>query len=272
MSGQICVTAGTPQCLMDLRFSPDGSQVVGVRAATETSGSAIWVANSDGTSARQLVAPDYGDHDPTWAPDGRSVLFVRVVRVDHRCVGNGGSVTNALESVEVETGARSAIVAPDVCWIYENPEWSTDRTRIITGGYHPSGSALASLWWVNPQTGGRTAITALQGFDNARFSPDGSMIVAGENRYFRFPTHAEIRVVDAANPGTTIFSQLPQQGGGIRIQPTFTPDGKSISWGDCRPQCGVYSRLLPTPDTPDTPIVQDITGRFPPNRISTGSR
>ncbi len=94
MSGQICVAVGTPQCLMDLRFSPDGSKVVGVRAATQTSGSAIWVANSDGTSARQLVAPDYGDDDPTWAPDGRSVLFVRVVRVDHRCVGNGGSVTN----------------------------------------------------------------------------------------------------------------------------------------------------------------------------------
>lgn len=62
----------------DARFSPDGSQIVYAsrRPPEDAANSGIYVMNADGTNARRLVASGaLSDGQPTFSPDGRSVVF-----------------------------------------------------------------------------------------------------------------------------------------------------------------------------------------------------
>jgi Tol biopolymer transport system component len=57
-------------------WSPDGRQIVFCRAA-ETHGShgSIWVADSDGKNAKQVIEDDSPVLEVSWFPDGKSVAF-----------------------------------------------------------------------------------------------------------------------------------------------------------------------------------------------------
>lgn len=66
------------------RWSPDGRQVafssnrahyVGTATDTGTPDFDIWIVNADGSQARRLTTDPSNDADPTWTPDGTSIVF-----------------------------------------------------------------------------------------------------------------------------------------------------------------------------------------------------
>ena len=58
----------------DASFSPDGRRIVFARY--DTTGSEIWTANADGSSAQLLPTTDgFFKVEPVWAPSGRFVAF-----------------------------------------------------------------------------------------------------------------------------------------------------------------------------------------------------
>jgi TolB protein len=58
------------------RWSPDGKQLVFCRnpQGRKTKGS-IWIVNADGTGARRIIEDDSDILEPTWFPDGNSIVF-----------------------------------------------------------------------------------------------------------------------------------------------------------------------------------------------------
>lgn len=68
-----------PRC-GEVRISPDSKHFVFVLTKTDpkanTRESHIWLANADGTGARQLTQGTTGEASPRWAADGKSVLFL----------------------------------------------------------------------------------------------------------------------------------------------------------------------------------------------------
>jgi dipeptidyl aminopeptidase/acylaminoacyl peptidase len=62
------------------RVSPDGQRIAYVLRTTDLEANRgrtdLWLAHADGTSPRQLTSHPDGDHQPVWAPDGKSLFFL----------------------------------------------------------------------------------------------------------------------------------------------------------------------------------------------------
>jgi len=97
-------------------FAPDGSSIAFTRVVTAQDRPRLFLADTDGTNARQVgdIPVEAGD----WAPDGRSIL-----------VESAGG----LYTVDIASGTATAIVmaaSPDEGNL-GNPQWSPDGTRIL---------------------------------------------------------------------------------------------------------------------------------------------
>jgi Tol biopolymer transport system component len=96
--------------------APDGRSIAFTRAVTAQGSPLLFLADADGTNARQVgdLVVDAGD----WAPDGRSIL-----------VASGGR----LYSVDIATGKATAVfmAADPNEGNLGNPQWSPDGTRIL---------------------------------------------------------------------------------------------------------------------------------------------
>jgi Tol biopolymer transport system component len=127
-SGGLDITVDRPA------WSPDGRWIAfGLR---EAGGGSIAVVKRDGGAVRYITDGRNGpaedaepgdwpdDHGPDWSPDGRQIVFTRVVWLCPRCDQeeifsarpNGADV----QSVTTDTGYASA-----------GPSWSPDGTRIV---------------------------------------------------------------------------------------------------------------------------------------------
>ena len=65
------------QNLQATRWSPDGKQLVGMRAGA-SAGDSLWIVDKDGGNLRQLIPLRAGRHIhwPTWSRDGRHIYFI----------------------------------------------------------------------------------------------------------------------------------------------------------------------------------------------------
>ena len=66
--------------ISDPQLSPDGSRLAFVRRTTDLEANRgrtdLWLVGLDGEGLRRLTSHPAGDHDPRWAPDGRSLWFL----------------------------------------------------------------------------------------------------------------------------------------------------------------------------------------------------
>jgi Tol biopolymer transport system component len=110
--------------------SPDGRQVAFV-SDHGTTGSEIYVVNSDGSNIQRLTS--YGASyctQPAWSPDGSTITFVRSI---------GGRTY--LESVPSNGSSAPSALTQDG-WCRYNPEYRPDGSRIL---YDRDNGAAG--WW-----------------------------------------------------------------------------------------------------------------------------
>jgi TolB protein len=199
-------------------LSPDGSQVAYV--STESGSGQIWVANSDGSGARQLTNNAATNFWPFWSFDGQWVAFTSTrpgppdiwkistqggtpVQVTHsngfrgdwspdgrRIVydtqvfqGGPRERENQVAAVEIAEASSGKVLTQVRAPNLTSPVWSPD-------GRHISVTAANSVWVIDPETGEqRRAVQFPQGFFalfRAVWTPDGkAVIVNRQERTFR---------------------------------------------------------------------------------------
>lgn len=111
-----------PMYVLQARWSPDGTRIA---FAGQEPGKPyrVYVIPAVGGSAEQLVSGDHGGLDPTWSPDGNSLLFGRHPSLDRPLAGPA-----YLEVVDLQTRKISKIPDSKGLWC---PRWSRDGLHIL---------------------------------------------------------------------------------------------------------------------------------------------
>src|SRR5215469_1785146 len=129
-------------------WSADGTKIV--YESNQTGDYRIWVMNADGSAKRRLTNdPGFADLEPSWSPDGASIVFSRCD--DHL----GGIAGCDLEVMNATGGGMRRLAGGH--WTYVRGEYSPDGRRIVVGA--DRGGLLSALWVMRADGTGLRRIT-----------------------------------------------------------------------------------------------------------------
>jgi TolB protein len=187
-------------------WSADGRSIAFVRKSSRGDWD-IFIANADGSGARELPIPGHDEHNPAWSPDGTQLAFeeyppgqIYVMNLDGR---RKRKLTND-QDLYIDNESISAAGHPD--WspdgrsiLYDTTEHAylihPDGSGHVTlhghgedGDWSPDGTHIASLEgrcpptnagyeWICIESADGTSAHQLTHGDEADWSPDGSELV-----------------------------------------------------------------------------------------------
>jgi WD40 repeat protein len=214
--------------LTDPELSPDGQTVV-FSATDERDGTfGLSAVSRDGTGLHRLTAPPSTDDEfvadiaPSWAPDGRTLLFtrVRITFADEQLHGDLLTVPAGGGGATPLPGGSNALDA----------DWSPDGTSVVAAaGPVDLEAQTAPLTRIDPTTGTRTPLGASG--SSPAWSPDGSTIAYSS--YDESSDTGAIGTVPASG-GTGTILPATRAAQGITNAPAWSPDGQSIVYASSR--------------------------------------
>ena len=75
LSGEVCLTCGSGRNNFEPSWSPDGKQLVFVKASATEAKGALWRMNADGSGQQQVLSEQWWIENVRWSPDGAQVAF-----------------------------------------------------------------------------------------------------------------------------------------------------------------------------------------------------
>ncbi len=168
---------GTPDTLVkdvdsSITISPDGTQMAFERWNPFDRSGGLWIANSDGTSARNIAKrsePESLTGSPAWSPDGRTVA----------CPFGGidaGTAYNGILSVRVSDGEQK-LFTPNRWGTVGRINW-VDNNGIILNASEQGPDKTMQLWYVSFADGQSKPLTHdLSSYGDISLSGDSNTLV-----------------------------------------------------------------------------------------------
>jgi Tol biopolymer transport system component len=183
-------------------------------------GSAIYVMNSDGTAQRRLSSAGgqcREDSEPTWAPTGERVAFVRTVGCWDR---EETTLRSALYVVNADGRRLRRLTRPGED-VLGQLAWSPDG-RLIAFTRSPQDLSLSRVYVVTNAGAERRLTRGLRSEDSPAWSPDGTRIALVRE------TSNGGEIVVITRDGTDI-NRVARDAN--LTYPTWSPDGRRVSFG-----------------------------------------
>lgn len=181
---RVPLLGGTPQKVLPesvgsrVEFSPDGKQVAFVHW-TDSSHTALKVANVDGTGERQLALLDYEDgfsiNGPAWSPDGKTILTPTQSY-------NGKRPYASLIAVNVEDAKTQTLLGGRWNWIGQ-VTWLTDGSGVVLTAWNNDSEVMSDQIWLMTYPAGETRrlTNDVNGYLGVSVSADARVIAASES-------------------------------------------------------------------------------------------
>src|ERR671921_849458 len=235
--------------------SPEG-KIVFVKQGTEPSDKCdgqpcadLWVMDADGTNQSNLTdTPDDLEYQPSWAPSGAQITFVRempgeiISEQSDIFVMDANGQTPATNLTQTDANERE-------------PDWSPDGTKIAFAGVRNQGWEIVTM----DPNGQNEAILSGDSFDGEDRGPDWSphstMVVfqKSDNSGGSGGDPWEIWAVNRDGSGDTNLTNHPSDDMG----PSWSPDGSEITFTSTRDateeepfRADIYVMAAPTPLPP----------------------
>ena len=212
-------------------WSPDGNRLVLSETAADGTKD-LWVADIDGSHATQIVdcqTPCVWADEAAWSPDGKSIVF-------HRMVATSGRRVSTLELFNVANSTTRILLTAKNGRAFYAPRWSPDGQSLVAEDAQngatlddpPSANAIAvvDLSATSPTLRDITAPDRLA--NNPDWSSQGDLIVfclPAPSAGFDGPADLYV-IAPGGGPMRRLTSLV--EAGGRAIQPTFTPDGSAV--------------------------------------------
>lgn len=207
-------------------WSPDGTKIA--YAGTASGDAAIWVADADGSNARQLTPNDRSSDDfwPRFHPDGDRILYVN-------CLGS--DCDGGLYSVRLDGTHRHA-VTPNSGASYNVGEISPNRHRLAYMRWHVDGVKMG-IYVARPDGSRERLITPprLEAW-YPDWSPSGENILFSDRIFFDRPNLS----IYTIHPDGSGLNELTDNA--FRINDwgaAYSPDGRKIVFNSDR-RAGCY--------------------------------
>lgn len=158
----------------DIDFSRDGKWITYVNASTQT----LWVSRPDGSDARQIGISASGIQLPRWSPDGRQIAFMAKLPGKPWRIFVTAVDKDARKEASVGTDNQGA------------PTWSPDAKWLVYGNVWCEQSRICAIRKIDLSNGEVSTLPGSDGFETARWSPDGRYVAA------LWPDYHSIEVFD----------------------------------------------------------------------------
>jgi len=207
---------------LDPSFSPAGRRILFRGERRGRIG--LWLLEPGGTPVQltQLENPDGDDSGASWSPDGRSVVFARVLPPD-KATPRGRT---RVMSLDVATRESRELPIPDAVGPrFRDPVWEPGGKRVAVVAAPASSAIGGRLWMVDVSTARATPVTP-EGTDAIApaFSPDG--------RHVAFLAHdaarrTQVWVMSVDSAGATPV-RLTDHADVAATRVRWTPDGNQL--------------------------------------------
>ena len=244
--------------------SPEG-KIVFVKQGTEPSNKCdgqpcadLWVMDADGTNQSNLTdTPDDLEYQPSWAPSGAQITFVREIP---------GEIISEQSDIFVmdANGQTPATNLTQTDANEREPDWSPDGTKIAFAGVRNQGWEIVTM----DPNGQNEAILTGDSFDGEDRGPDWSphstMVVfqKSDNSGGSGGDPWEIWAVNRDGSGDTNLTNHPSDDMG----PSWSPDGSEITFTSTRDateeepfRADIYVMAAPTTLPPPTGETAPVT-------------
>ena len=246
-------------------WSPDGTKIAFTGPGDlneDNSGGLgdIYVMDADGTDRTNLTdTPDFLEFQPSWAPSGAQITFVRELP--------GEIISEQLDIFVMDAnGQTPATNLTNTDASERDPAWSPDGTKIAVAGVRgPRGEGGWEILTMDPDGQNETILTGdtFEGEDRGPdWSPDSTMVVFQKSQNSGGDP-GEIWAVNRDGSGDTNLTNHPAND----TTPSWSPDGSEITFSSDRDstenpaQPDIYAMAAPTTLPPSSETASATTIR-----------